>query len=147
MGHKQQVGPPESILPPNSNNPKMAKRTTGPQSGHNEPWTPLSTHDLWQPPGATISGPDPVPKDSFVVHIWYNIPFCTLFLRNPMVMFSGPKYVISSQIPKSTTHFKGRIPTHSALQSLNATRSPFEDPNHLSPKELGCYFISGLFKG
>ncbi|MBW0590398.1 hypothetical protein O181_130113 [Austropuccinia psidii MF-1] len=54
-----------------------------------------SAHDLWKPPEATSSTPikdspqaqgktfpssmHPVFKDPGVVHIWYNIPLCTIF--------------------------------------------------------------------
>ncbi|MBW0585532.1 hypothetical protein O181_125247, partial [Austropuccinia psidii MF-1] len=48
----------------------MAKRNTQPQLGqepqvgHNQPWAPFSTHRLWQPPGATSSGPEQLPLSS-----------------------------------------------------------------------------------
>ncbi|MBW0593588.1 hypothetical protein O181_133303 [Austropuccinia psidii MF-1] len=64
-------------------------RTT---SGHN------SAHGLWQPPEDTNSAPSkdsphvqgktfpssmhPTLKDSGVVHIWYNIPLCTIFSQH-----------------------------------------------------------------
>ncbi|MBW0475205.1 hypothetical protein O181_014920 [Austropuccinia psidii MF-1] len=67
----------------------MAKPTSGPQVGH------CSVHGLWQPPEATSSPPikdfpqvqgktfpssmHPVLKDPEVVHIWHNIPLCTIF--------------------------------------------------------------------
>ncbi|MBW0480735.1 hypothetical protein O181_020450 [Austropuccinia psidii MF-1] len=93
MGLKPQVGPPEPILAPNPNNHKMAKMTPGPQIGHNKQWTPLSTHGLCKPPAQfhqvlpSIKGKtfpsfmDLVPKDPGVVHIWYNIPLCTIFAQ------------------------------------------------------------------
>ncbi|MBW0473049.1 hypothetical protein O181_012764 [Austropuccinia psidii MF-1] len=54
---------------------------------------PLSTHILWKPPaevqqgfpsiqGKTFSSlMDAIPKDSGMVHIWYNIPLCIIFLQ------------------------------------------------------------------
>ncbi|MBW0581374.1 hypothetical protein O181_121089 [Austropuccinia psidii MF-1] len=74
----------------------MAKRTPGPQIGHNQQWTPFSTHGLWKPPGATRSDQerlsltsgkifpsfmDPIPKDPGMAHIWYNIPSCTIIAQ------------------------------------------------------------------
>ncbi|MBW0580386.1 hypothetical protein O181_120101, partial [Austropuccinia psidii MF-1] len=80
-----QVGPPEPALAPNT------KKHSGPQVGH------CSAHGLWKPPEATISAPrkdsppvwgktfpssmHPVLKDPGVVHIWYNIPLCTIFAQ------------------------------------------------------------------
>ncbi|MBW0545234.1 hypothetical protein O181_084949 [Austropuccinia psidii MF-1] len=64
-------------------------KTQEPQNGHE------SFHSLWQPPEATSSAQSkdsppvqgktspssmhPVLKDPGVVHIWYNIPLCTIF--------------------------------------------------------------------
>ncbi|MBW0469737.1 hypothetical protein O181_009452 [Austropuccinia psidii MF-1] len=141
----------------------MTKRTPGPQIGHNQPYTPFSIHSLWQPPGATSSGPANLPFNSGEeyslnswtpyqrIQVWciYGIIYCytPFFLRNPMVMLSGPNYIISTPIPKSITHLEGRLFSHSVLQSMTATRRAFEDLNHLALQELGSYFISGLFKG
>ncbi|MBW0508589.1 hypothetical protein O181_048304 [Austropuccinia psidii MF-1] len=91
---KGQVGPKQQVSP---FSPKMDKRTPGPQIaqesqiGHNQQWTPLSNHGLWQPPAQVQKGfpsiqvktfPSfiyPVPKHPGMVHIWYNIPLCTIF--------------------------------------------------------------------
>ncbi|MBW0479171.1 hypothetical protein O181_018886 [Austropuccinia psidii MF-1] len=76
--------------------------------------------------------------------IYHCVPF---FLRNPMVMFSGQNYVITTPILKSITHFKGGLLSHSVFQSLVATRRPFGDPNHLALQELGCTFFQDYSKG
>ncbi|MBW0558536.1 hypothetical protein O181_098251 [Austropuccinia psidii MF-1] len=73
--------------------------------------------------------------------------YAPFFLSSPMVKVSGPNYIILIQVPKSITHFKGRLFSHLVLQSLKATRRPLEDPNHLAMQELGHHFILGLFKG
>ncbi|MBW0558197.1 hypothetical protein O181_097912 [Austropuccinia psidii MF-1] len=76
--------------------------------------------------------------------IYQCVPF---FLRNPTVILSGSNYVISTPVFKSITHFKGRLLSHSVLQSLVATRGPFEDPNHLALQDLGCTFSQDSSKG
>ncbi|MBW0543864.1 hypothetical protein O181_083579 [Austropuccinia psidii MF-1] len=53
----------------------------------------------------------------------------------------GPNYVIPTPVPKSITHFEGRLLSHSVLQSLAATRRLFRDPSHLALHELGCTFF------
>ncbi|MBW0502036.1 hypothetical protein O181_041751 [Austropuccinia psidii MF-1] len=73
--------------------------------------------------------------------------YAPFFLSNPMVMFSGPNYIIPAPVPKSITHFEGRLLCHSVLQSLAATRRPFKDPNHLALQELGCTFFQDSSKG
>ncbi|MBW0525418.1 hypothetical protein O181_065133 [Austropuccinia psidii MF-1] len=73
--------------------------------------------------------------------------YASFFLRSPMVKVSGPNYIILIQVPKSITNLRGRLFSHSVLQSLKATRRPLEDPNHLAMQELGCHFTLGLLKG
>ncbi|MBW0480300.1 hypothetical protein O181_020015 [Austropuccinia psidii MF-1] len=89
----------------------------------------------------------PILMDPGVVHIWYNIPLCTILFSNPMVTFSGPNYMIPNQVPNPSPILKEDL---SAIQSGNssaAIRRPFKDPNHLALQELGCHFLSGLSKG
>ncbi|MBW0569361.1 hypothetical protein O181_109076 [Austropuccinia psidii MF-1] len=76
--------------------------------------------------------------------IYYCVP---LFLSNPMVMFSGPNYLITTPVLKSITHFEGRLLSHSVLQSLAATRRLFEDPNYLALHELVYTFFQDSSKG
>ncbi|MBW0460823.1 hypothetical protein O181_000538 [Austropuccinia psidii MF-1] len=73
------------ILAPN---PKVAKRTSGPQIDHNQP---MASGNHQRPPAQFQKGfpsikgnnfpsfMDPVPKDPGMVHIWYNIPLCAIF--------------------------------------------------------------------
>ncbi|MBW0585573.1 hypothetical protein O181_125288, partial [Austropuccinia psidii MF-1] len=117
------------------------------------------THGLWQLPEAPVtfirgfpsrSGKPPTPTqwDSLCRNqgwyiygnIYHYLPFC---LSDPIVMFSGPNYIIPTPVLKYITHIKGRLLRHLVLQSLAATRRPLEDPNHLALKELGCIFFSG----
>ncbi|MBW0464204.1 hypothetical protein O181_003919 [Austropuccinia psidii MF-1] len=132
----------------------MAKRTPGPQISQDEPWTPPSTHGLWKTPGATSLGPARLSlnsgEDLSFIHgpctkgyrrIWYNIPLCTIFAQQYNGDAFKTKICHFNSIPKSITHFEGRLFSHSVLQSLKATRRPFKDPNHLALQILGCYFI------
>ncbi|MBW0512135.1 hypothetical protein O181_051850 [Austropuccinia psidii MF-1] len=139
------------ILAPNLNNPKMAKRTPrttgwplettrGHQLSYREASPQLRVRPLFHQ--CTL-------YQSIQVWCIYGIiyHYAPFLLSNTMGMFSGPKYVFSIQVPKSSTHFKGRPSSNSVLKSLVATRRPFKDPNHLALQELVGYFISGLFKG
>ncbi|MBW0553522.1 hypothetical protein O181_093237 [Austropuccinia psidii MF-1] len=74
-----------------SKNHPRTKMDQGSPVGH------YSAHGLWKPPEATSSDPSkdspqfqrktfpfsmhPVLKDPVVVHIWYNIPLCTIFAQ------------------------------------------------------------------
>ncbi|MBW0477488.1 hypothetical protein O181_017203 [Austropuccinia psidii MF-1] len=152
VGLKSQVGPPEPILAPNLNVPKNGQE---PQYGHLQV---LASGNHQRPPAQvqqafpSIQGKDsPSPTYSVPrILVWctYGIiyQYAPFFLRNPMVMFSGPNYAFSMQVPRSITHFKGSLFSQSVLQSLAATRRPFKDPNHLDLQELGCIFFSGLLQ-
>ncbi|MBW0566396.1 hypothetical protein O181_106111 [Austropuccinia psidii MF-1] len=70
-----------------------------------------------------------------VVQIWYNIPF---LLSNTMVTLSGPKHVISNQVPNPSPSLKEDFSAIQSGDSLASTRRPFKDPNHLALQELGC---------
>ncbi|MBW0541662.1 hypothetical protein O181_081377 [Austropuccinia psidii MF-1] len=78
------------ILAPNPNNPEMAKRNPVPKFAKKHS---LATFNDQRPPAQSqkdlpsIQGKnfpslmDPVPKNPGVVHIWYNIPLCTIFAQ------------------------------------------------------------------
>ncbi|MBW0478645.1 hypothetical protein O181_018360 [Austropuccinia psidii MF-1] len=86
---KPQVGTSEPVLAPKTNQPRIGQNHLRTQNGHN------SVNGPWKPPEATSSAPrryspqvqgktfpssmHPVLKDPGVVHIWYNIPLCTIF--------------------------------------------------------------------
>ncbi|MBW0553770.1 hypothetical protein O181_093485 [Austropuccinia psidii MF-1] len=134
----------------------MAKRTSGPKWAIFNPWTLETTrgHQLNSKNAfPSIKGKDsPSPmytvpriKAWCICGIIYH--YAPILLRNSMVILSGPNYAIPIQGPKSITHFKGSLFSHSVLQFLAATRRPFGDPNHLALQELGCNFFSRLFQG
>ncbi|MBW0573790.1 hypothetical protein O181_113505 [Austropuccinia psidii MF-1] len=141
-----QVGPPEPILAPNLNLPQNDQKDLRTQIGHFQPLA--SGEDKFQKTFPSIQGKhSPLPRiQAWCIYgtIYHYAP---IFLCNPMVMFSGPNYAIPIQVPKSITHFEGSFFSHSVLQSLAATRRPFENPNHLALQELGGSFLAGLFQG
>ncbi|MBW0506676.1 hypothetical protein O181_046391 [Austropuccinia psidii MF-1] len=127
--------------------------------GPQDPNWPLSTPGIWQPPEAT-SKVSPQFRGITLLHqftLYQRIQawciygmiyhYAPILLRNPMIMLSGPNDVVSIKVPKSISHFKGSIFSHSVLQSLVVARRPFEDPNHPALQELGCILFSGLFQG
>ncbi|MBW0585276.1 hypothetical protein O181_124991 [Austropuccinia psidii MF-1] len=74
--------------------------------------------------------------------IYHYEPF---LLRNPMVMFSGPNYMIPNQVPNPSPILKEDFSATQFGNSLEATRGPFKDHNYLALHELGCQFSSRLF--
>ncbi|MBW0474665.1 hypothetical protein O181_014380 [Austropuccinia psidii MF-1] len=144
---KPQVGPPEPVFAP-----KWPKTTSGPPVGH------YSAHGLWQSPEATRSAPSkdssqfqgknfpfsihPVLKHPGVVHIWYNIPLCTIFAQQSNGDIFRTQLHDFKSSTQSITNFKKRIfQLFQFGNSLVATRRPFKDHNHLALKGLGCHFL------
>ncbi|MBW0562031.1 hypothetical protein O181_101746 [Austropuccinia psidii MF-1] len=66
--------------------------------------------------------------------------YSPFLLSNPMVTFSGP-----NKVPNPPPISKKDVSVIQSGNSLEATRRPFKDPNHLALRELGCQFSSGLF--
>ncbi|MBW0510033.1 hypothetical protein O181_049748 [Austropuccinia psidii MF-1] len=132
VGPKPQVGLPEQVLAPNPNLPKLAKNhlrrkiDQGPQVGH------FSTHGLWKPPEATSSAPrkdfpsaqgktfpssmHPILKDPGVVHIWYNIPLCTIFAQKSNGDIFKTQLCDYNPSFQSTTNFEGGYFSYSVWQ-------------------------------
>ncbi|MBW0577400.1 hypothetical protein O181_117115 [Austropuccinia psidii MF-1] len=132
----------------------MAKRTPGPK---------LATFNHW--PLKIIRGHQIKPRkvsahsgerrlftnvlhtmDSGMVHIWYNIPLCTNFSQQSTGDGLRTKLGHLNKVTKSITHFEGSLFSHSVLQSMAASRSPFEDPNLLALQELGFTFFQDYSK-
>ncbi|MBW0481034.1 hypothetical protein O181_020749 [Austropuccinia psidii MF-1] len=91
----------------------------GPKIGQEPQNGHNSVHGLWQPPDATSSAPG---KDSHQTKVGDS----------------------ESSPNPSPTLMKDYSATNS-VNSLAATRRPFEDPNNLALQELGCQFSSRLF--
>ncbi|MBW0542657.1 hypothetical protein O181_082372 [Austropuccinia psidii MF-1] len=113
---KFQVGPPE---------PQIGPRNLEPWIGHKIFWTPIfhswplaitRGHQLRPRKGSPQFKGRPFPQ-SQTLHwrnqeceiygiIYHYAPFS---LRNPMVMASGPHYIIENQVPKSITPFQRKV--------------------------------------
>ncbi|MBW0499855.1 hypothetical protein O181_039570 [Austropuccinia psidii MF-1] len=141
VGPKSQVGPPEPILAPNLNVHKHGQKDPGTKIGH------LSTTKGHRRKPIKISPQfmgrtllhQRTPYQRIQVWCMYGIIYHYEpdLLRNPMVMFSGPNYAFLNSCLQTITHSKGILFSHSVLQSLAATRRPFEGPNHPALQELG----------
>ncbi|MBW0581607.1 hypothetical protein O181_121322 [Austropuccinia psidii MF-1] len=99
---------------------------SGHKIGHN------SVHGLWKPPEATSSAPDKdspqvqgktfpssmhqALKDPGVVHIWYNIPLCTIFAQKSNGDIFRTKLGYSKSRPQYITNFKGESSSYSVWQ-------------------------------
>ncbi|MBW0505902.1 hypothetical protein O181_045617 [Austropuccinia psidii MF-1] len=87
----------------------------------------------------------PALQDPGVVHIWYNIPLCTIFSQQSNGDVFRSKLCDSKSRPNPLPILKEDFSAIQSGNSLAATRRPFKDPNHLALQELGCQFSSGLF--
>ncbi|MBW0474236.1 hypothetical protein O181_013951 [Austropuccinia psidii MF-1] len=58
---------------------------------------------------------------------------------------SGAYMVIPNQVPNPSSSSKEDFSAMQSANSLEATRRPFKDRNHLAQQELGCQSLSGLF--
>ncbi|MBW0533699.1 hypothetical protein O181_073414 [Austropuccinia psidii MF-1] len=143
--------------PQNPTNPELAKTTLRPkidqepQNGHN------SVHGLWQPPEATSSAPSkdspkaqgktfpssmhPVLKDPGVVHIWYNIPLCTIFAQQSNGDIFRNKLHDSKSIPQSFTNFKGGCFGYSFLQFPGSYQRTIRGPQPPGPAGVGLSIL------
>ncbi|MBW0505880.1 hypothetical protein O181_045595 [Austropuccinia psidii MF-1] len=85
VGPKPQVGPPEPNFGPKSqqsqNGQKDPRTQNGqePQVGHFQPPAQVQKGFPSMQGKISPSSMYPIPKDPGMVHIWYNIPLCTIF--------------------------------------------------------------------
>ncbi|MBW0472103.1 hypothetical protein O181_011818 [Austropuccinia psidii MF-1] len=70
--------------------------------------------------------------------------YAPFLLSNPMVTLPGPNYMIPNQVPNPSPILKEDFSAIQSGNSLEATRRPFKDPNHLALQELGFQFSPGL---
>ncbi|MBW0516019.1 hypothetical protein O181_055734 [Austropuccinia psidii MF-1] len=97
----------------------------------------FSVHGLWQPPEATNSAASQVSLSSMIIY-----HYAQFLLSNPMVTLSGPIQMIPNKVPNTSPILKEDFSAIQSGNSLEATRRPFNDPNHLALQELGC--VTGL---
>ncbi|MBW0576935.1 hypothetical protein O181_116650 [Austropuccinia psidii MF-1] len=106
--------------------PQIAKNHLRTHRGHK------SVHGLWQPPEATSSAQKkdsppvqgktstssmhPVLKDPGVVHIWFNIPLCTIFVQQSDGDIFRTKLSDPKSSPQSITIHKGVLFCYSVWQ-------------------------------
>ncbi|MBW0556182.1 hypothetical protein O181_095897 [Austropuccinia psidii MF-1] len=106
--------------PQTPTNPELAKTTLRPKIG------------LWQPPEATSSASSKdspqfqgktfpssmhrIIKDPGVVHIWYNIPLCTIFGQQSNYDTFRTKLCDSKSSPQSIINFEGGCFSYSVWQ-------------------------------
>ncbi|MBW0579866.1 hypothetical protein O181_119581 [Austropuccinia psidii MF-1] len=108
VGLKPQLGPPEPILAPNLNHPKNDQKDLRTQIGH---FQPLASGNHQRPQAQvqkdlpSIQGKNSastmysIPKDSGMVHIWYNIPLCTNFAQKSNGDVFRTKLCLFNSIP------------------------------------------------
>ncbi|MBW0573772.1 hypothetical protein O181_113487 [Austropuccinia psidii MF-1] len=120
---KQEVGPPEPVFPPKPDQLKMDTSISGSQNYHS------SVHGSWKSPEAASPAPsknypqvqgktfpssmNSVPKDPGLVHIWYNIPLCTIFAQKSNGDTFRTKLHYSKSSTQSITNFEGGLLSYS----------------------------------
>ncbi|MBW0537490.1 hypothetical protein O181_077205 [Austropuccinia psidii MF-1] len=82
----------------------------------------------------------PALKDPGVVHIWYNIPLCSIFAQQSNGDVFRTKLCDENKFPNPSPILREEFSAIQSGNSLAATRRPFEDPNHLAQKEFGFQF-------
>ncbi|MBW0472556.1 hypothetical protein O181_012271 [Austropuccinia psidii MF-1] len=132
-----QVGQPEPILAPNPINSKMAKkdpRTQIDQEPHFGHFQPMASGNHQRPPAQSQQGfpsaqgktsPSlmcPVPKDPGVLHVWYNIPLCTIFAQQSNGDVFRRKLFLFNSSPQSHHPFQRK--SFSVIQSCNPWQLP-----------------------
>ncbi|MBW0581512.1 hypothetical protein O181_121227 [Austropuccinia psidii MF-1] len=107
-------------------------------------WTPFSVHGIWKPPEGTSSAPrklsphikgkvslssmNPVLKVPQVVHIWYNIPLCTIFSQQSNGHIFRTKLSYPKSSSKSITNFEGGLFSYSVWQSPGGYQKIIQAP-------------------
>ncbi|MBW0480513.1 hypothetical protein O181_020228 [Austropuccinia psidii MF-1] len=117
----------------------------------------FSVHGLWKPLEATSSAPrrvsshiqgkaspssmHPVLKEPGVVHIWYNIPLCTIFFQQSNGDNFRTQLSDSKSSLKSITNFKGRPFSHSVWQFPGSYQKTIQGPQPPGPAGVGLSII------
>ncbi|MBW0495444.1 hypothetical protein O181_035159 [Austropuccinia psidii MF-1] len=123
----------------------------GPQVCH------CSAHGLWQPPEATSSVPikdspqvqgktfpssmHPVLKDLGVVHIWYNIPLCTIFDQKSKGDSLGTKLCDFKSSLQSITNCKCRYFSYSVWEFPGGYQKTILAPQPPGPAGVGLSML------
>ncbi|MBW0545124.1 hypothetical protein O181_084839 [Austropuccinia psidii MF-1] len=152
---KPQVGPPEAVLAPKLNQPRIGQNHLRTQNGHN------SDHGLWKPPEATSSAPrkdspqgqwknfpssmHPVLKDPGVVHIWYNIPLRTIFAQQSNGDIFRTTLRDSKSSPQFITNFEGGCFSYSVLKFPGGYQKTIQEPQPPGPGGVGLSILIRTF--
>ncbi|MBW0483828.1 hypothetical protein O181_023543 [Austropuccinia psidii MF-1] len=131
-GSQTTSGPPEPFLVTNSIQPNMAIKDPQDPKWSKALWTPFLSpwplettrgHQLSSPQGSPhiegkfpLSSMHPVLKVPRVVHIWYNIPSCTIFAQKSNGEIFRTKLSDPKSSPKYITNFKGGLLSYSVWQ-------------------------------
>ncbi|MBW0580843.1 hypothetical protein O181_120558 [Austropuccinia psidii MF-1] len=141
-----------------STNPKWPKTTSGPPLSH------YSAHGLWQPQEATSSAPSkdspqfqgknfpfsihPILKDPGVVHIWYNIPLCTIFAQKSSSDIFRIQLHDSKSSTQSITNFEGGSFNYSVWKFPGGYQKTIQGSQPSGPAGVGLSFShQEYFKG
>ncbi|MBW0588194.1 hypothetical protein O181_127909, partial [Austropuccinia psidii MF-1] len=83
----------------------------------------------------------PVLKDPGVVHIWYNIPLCTIFSQKSNGDIFRTKLHDSKSIPQSITNFEGGCSSYSVWKFPGSYQKTFREPQPPGPAEVGLSIL------
>ncbi|MBW0557023.1 hypothetical protein O181_096738 [Austropuccinia psidii MF-1] len=82
-----------------------------------------------------------VPKDPGVMHIWYNIPLCTIFAQQSNGDIFRTKLSDLKSSPQSITIFKGGLFSYSVWQFPGRNQKTIQGPQPPGPAGVGLSII------
>ncbi|MBW0586763.1 hypothetical protein O181_126478 [Austropuccinia psidii MF-1] len=144
------------LWPQNPTSPEMAKPPCDPKLAKNHKWPqfspwPLETtrgHQLSSNQGFSSSSGDefsflnaPALKDPGVVHIWYNIPLCTIFAQKSNGDIFRTKLHDSKSSHQSITNFEGVFSSYSVWQFPGGYQKTIQGPQPPGPAGIGLSIL------
>ncbi|MBW0594252.1 hypothetical protein O181_133967 [Austropuccinia psidii MF-1] len=84
----------------------------------------------------------PVLKVPQVVHIWYNIPLCTIFAQKSNGDILRTKLSDPKSSPKSITNFKGGLFSYSVWQFPGGYQQTIQGPQPPGPAGVGLSILT-----
>ncbi|MBW0466744.1 hypothetical protein O181_006459 [Austropuccinia psidii MF-1] len=125
----------------------MAKNHLRTQIGHKiSPWRleTIRGHQIISKQGFSSSTGEDFPffnalrtQGPGVVHIWYNIPLCTIFNQQSNGYTFRTQLCDSKSSPKSITNFKGGLFSYSVWQFPGGYQKTIQGPQPPGPEGVG----------
>ncbi|MBW0501239.1 hypothetical protein O181_040954 [Austropuccinia psidii MF-1] len=148
---KPQVGPPEPVFDHGLHSTNLGQELKEPPVASGNPQRPPAQLKSTLPPNSRERFPIPpcTPysrmQEWFIYGIIYH--YAPFLLRNPMVMLSGPNYMIPNQGPKIHHQFQRRTLQLISLEIHGSYQKTISGPQPPGPLGVGLAILPGLFQG